>query len=124
MNLKKVIIEKSRETGKFLTIGKSGVFHFSNDFIKESGFKQGDRIDFYQDEDRPKDWYIVQNETGQLTLRQQALLRGLVFNSQFMAKKIKESIGFDIEKSINLPIGLIDEGNQVYPIITAKFIKN
>lgn len=125
MKLKVVIIEKARETGKFVSINKAGVFHFSKDFIQENGFKENDLIDFLQDEERPKDWYITKSATGQSRLRASGKLGGLMVNCSFMAKKIKTSIDFDVDKTLNVPIGSKDQVDamDIYPIITAKFNK-
>ena len=125
MNLKVILIEKARETGKFVSINKSGVFHFSKNFVSENGFKENDKIDFLQDEERPKDWYITKSATGQTRLRSNGKLNSLMVNCSFMAKKLKKSIGFDVDKTLNVPMGLKDEvnGMEIYPIITAKYQK-
>lgn len=99
MNLKVVLVEKARETGKFVSINKAGVFHFSKDFVKESGFQENDKIDFFQDEANPKDWYIAKSDTGQSRLRASGKLDSLMINCSFMAKKLKNSIGFDIGRA-------------------------
>lgn len=125
MKLKKITLEKNRETGKFVSICKVGVFHFSKDFITENNFKDGDRIDFFQDEESLKDWYFSISNTGQAPLRSVnsggKKSSSLKVNCVFMAKKIKQAIGFDIEKTLTVPIGQADivDGLKIFPIITA-----
>ena len=127
MNLKKIILEKTRETGKFVSINKAGVFNFSKDFIEEARINETMRLDFFQDEDSKKDWYFQITPTGQSRFRNPTKggTKGLMINCSFIAKKSKESIGFDVEKTLNAPIGLgeLVDGVMTFPIITAAIKK-
>lgn len=127
MNLKKIILEKTRETGKFVSINKAGVFNFSKDFIEEAGINETMRLDFFQDEESKKDWYFQITPTGQSGFRTgtKGVTKGLMINCSFIAKKLKESIGFDVEKTLTAPVGLGDlvDGVMTYPIITAALKK-
>lgn len=126
MKLKLIKLEKTRETGKYVSINKAGVFHFSKDFVVENNIKEGERIDFFQDEESLKDWYFSISKTGQSPLRSnKGNTWSLMVNCSFMAKKIKESISFDIDKTLTVPIGLSDviDGLTIFPIITANFKK-
>ena len=127
MKLKKIILEKTRETGKFVSINKAGVFIFSKDFIEESGINETMRLDFFQDEDSRKDWYFQITPTGQSAFRigTKGVTKGLMINCSFIAKKLKESIGFDVEKTLTAPIGLgeLVDGALTFPIITAAIKK-
>ena len=127
MKLKLIILEKTRETGKFVSINKAGVFNFSKDFITENEIKEGMRIDFFQDEENKRDWYFQMSATGQSVFRDgnKGVARGLMINCSFIAKKLKESIAFDVDKTLTAPIGLGDviDGVMTYPIITAALKK-
>ena len=126
MKLKLIQIVKTLETGKFVSINKAGVFHFSKDFVIENNIKEGDRIDFLQDEESVKDWYFSISKTGQSPLRSNKEKTGsLMVNCSFMAKKIKEAIEFDIDKTLTVPIGQSDvvDGLKIFPLITANYKK-
>ncbi len=124
MKLKLVNVEKSRETGKFISVNKSGVFSFSKDLTDTIGLEEGQKIDFYQDEEKPKDWYFTIVEEGQNIIRgngKDAKYKMMMTNCSDMAKKIKTSLNFDNTKTLRVPVGLAfnENGNDYYPIITA-----
>ncbi|WP_395049432.1 hypothetical protein [Flavobacterium sp.] len=127
MKLKLIILEKTRETGKFVSINKAGVFNFSKDFIEENGIKESMRLDFLQDEESKKDWYFQLLPTGQSAFRSsnKGVAKGLMINCSFIAKKIKESLGYDVDKTLTAPIGLGEmvDGVMTYSIITAAIKK-
>lgn len=127
MKLKLIILEKTRETGKFVSINKAGVFNFSKDFVEEAEINETMRLDFFQDEDSRKDWYFQITPTGQSGLRTgtKGVTKGLMINCSFIAKKLKESIGFDVDKTLTAPIGLgeLVDGVMTYPVITAALKK-
>lgn len=128
MKLKLIHVEKTRETGKYISINKAGVFSFSKDLSKAIELIEGKKIDFYQDEENPKDWYFSVVENGQNIIRTGAKsekCQMMMLNCSDMAKKIKASLNFDNSKTLRVPVGVsFQEGEQIFhPIITAAINK-
>lgn len=124
MKLKLIHVEKTRETGKYISINKAGVFSFSKDLSQAIELSEGQKIDFYQDEENLKDWYFSIVENGQNIVRtgtKSEKYQMMMLNCSDMAKKIKTSLNFDISKTLRVPVGVVFiEGQQnYYPIITA-----
>lgn len=124
MKLKLVHVEKNRESGKFLSINKGGVFSFSKDLTGTIGLIEGQKIDFYQDEDKPQDWYFAIVENGQNIVR--ASIKNdnykiMMLNCSDLANKIKTSLDFDKSKTLKVPVGTFfnEMGQYYWPLITA-----
>lgn len=127
MRLKKIEVN-FRTTGKYITLNKVCVFFFSKDLSLELNLKQGDKISFFQDEEKLSDWYFTISNDADLNLRVVQKKSGTHYlvNCGAAAKQIKKSIGIYNDKTIKIMVGLptIDKDIMYYPLITAPLITN
>ena len=124
MKLKLVVSEKGRLTGKSISVSAAGVFSFSKELITETGLKEDDKLNFYQDEENPRDWFLCAEKEGQLILRSYAKnssYNTFMANNSDMAKKLRKSLGLLTAKSFKVPVGVVNEieGVKYWPLITA-----
>jgi len=80
---------------------KQGQISFSIAIITAMGLKSGDKIEFIQDEEKPKDWYVVKckNDNG-FTLRDFKGSNGLVTNSSSLVKTFIKSLEPQFDSSV------------------------
>lgn len=103
---------------------KAGLIALSSTLSMNIGLKENDYVEFLQDEEKPKDWYIVKGsaKTG-FQLRKYKTNGGqLITNSANLSEKFLESIG---KKNITSIACLVAtqptevEGMKLYAIITS-----
>lgn len=124
MKLKLVVSERGRLTGKSISISSAGVFSFSKDLIQEIGLKDNDKLNFYQDEANPKDWFLCAEKDGQLLLRSYCKnnsYKTYMANNADVAKKLRNALRILHSKSFKVPVGSANEieGVMYWPLITA-----
>ena len=121
MKLKLIQPEKRRETGKFISINKAGLFHFSKDLGIALELKEEDKVSFYQDETQPKDWYFAIEKEGKNKIRKSYDGRGFMTNAQSISKEIKIALGKSTDKTLQIMVGQPTNINGIdyYPMLTA-----
>lgn len=95
---------------------KSGVLYFNIAAKEAAKLQPGDKIEFLQDEENPKDWYFSKSDNGLLVRAKNA--KGAEIQSSKLAKEILHSI--DVYKPATMRIGepLMLDGKLLFPIIT------
>ena len=77
---------------------KSGMFRFNNCINELMDNKPGDKVKFYQDEDKPEDWYIgkvpVTDELGLVIRNGSSTTSSLIVASTVAARTLFRSISF------------------------------
>lgn len=127
MNLNQLNREtvKSIRRGKSsLIISKAGSFTFSKNAVKNLLLQDGDYIEFIQDVDNPKDFYITKSnkKNGYKLRRHSSLMSAISFNSVAIASLIFKSLHISGKKSISClvsPEPIIENGNKIWAIITS-----
>jgi hypothetical protein len=94
----------------------NGRISFSTSLVQGIGLKENDRVTFVQDEERPKDWYLVKNAEG-FQLKESGQVLAIVNKS--IAKAIMDSIGVDSTAKIPVAIKHQDiEGHRLFAVFT------
>jgi len=97
---------------------KNGTINFSAELARAGIFKPNSKIAFYQDEARPKDWYMAESETG-FTLKEKK--DGILsLTSAKFCSAIAESVKFN-GKTCSFLVAtepMENEGIKLYAILT------
>lgn len=108
-----------------IRFNKQGQISFSSAIITAMGLKSGDKIELIQDEEKPKDWYVVKckNDIG-FPLREYKSSNALLTNSSGLVKTFMKSLEPQISnttKSIGCLVAIIPtivEKEKLFAIIT------
>lgn len=86
-------IQPTRSSSPFIGINtKTGVFAINRTAAEAIGIKDGDQVQFHQEEDSPENWYIEKVKDGGFTVRL-ANDRGiLLFNNTTLSRMIFASV--------------------------------
>ena len=100
-----------------ISINKKGVMRLSP-MVKEAlNLKVGDKVGFYFDKDKPKDWFIKINDND-ITLRNADKAKtSLLSNSSIVANRLLNSIGFSTKAIMRIVLVPVEE--HTYCILTA-----
>lgn len=124
MKLKKIEIPQSQGTNArpALTVSKTGRFSLSPKMREKTGYEADDMLNFHQDEDSPKDWYISFDKTegAKLQVKTADKYTQVFFQNQTLAKTIREV--FKTEGSMTFLIGAPTElkGVNYWPLLFNK----
>jgi len=100
----------------------------SKTLCERLNLKYLDRVSFFQDKNRPQDWYMAKDEQGEFQLRVNS--GQLCFCSrplcEAIAKAAGEGIALPLPLKFNVGTEAIEEGHlKAYPIITSNnLLKN
>lgn len=122
MNLKHIKYESRRIIrGSFISLQKSGLIAFSKEAVLESNLKTGSKVNFLQDNDRPKDWYIQITDDGDCELREMKD-DTLCINANSIVLAIKESLESYTDKAFRVYLGKAfqEDGKTLIALLTAK----
>lgn len=102
---------------------KKGVIGISKEAAEMMKLKEGDKVEFFQDEKNKEDWYIgkTKNSDG-LIVRSNGKMSGLLLNNVVVCRKIAESAG--IEQSASYLVSkksIKHNGHDLWPIITSSY---
>ena len=108
----------------YLTVSKANYFRFNSGLKEQLGLDHGDKVVLSQDEENPKDWYIVINAPKGFELRQKDEEdKGLLLQSSPLVKVFRESLNLPPEsKSIRFRVAQKPAGEDmpgVYAILTS-----
>jgi bifunctional DNA-binding transcriptional regulator/antitoxin component of YhaV-PrlF toxin-antitoxin module len=101
-------------------VSKSGAITFSKTVKIELDLKSGDKIEFIQSEESPKDWFITKSDNG-FKLRTPPTFQVIMLNSSCVANEIFKSVEFK-GRSARFLIATkptIIDGITCYAIITS-----
>jgi len=110
---------KHKRPSKVRIDTKLGTFSFSRIAAEMMALDGMEGIVIYQDEDNPKDWYML--PTPQRTADSHRLRRAnqdILFSNVNTARKIAASLTIN-EERFSMLIGPRDETTSMFPIITA-----
>jgi len=77
-----------------ISFWKRGIIRFNQPAVNLLGLQAGDKVAFYQDADRPADWYVKKWQDGAV-LRHYRGNKGLICNFSEVAKQILEMVKKD-----------------------------
>ena len=105
-----------------INIRDVGAISFSKEFCEMAAITVDDKVGFYQDEEKPTDWYAAfsKDETGELRHANAEKKTSLMTGNAFIARKILSSIEV-YDKSITLKMSTNAEdigGKKYYAILT------
>lgn len=99
---------------------KNGGFRINKAMCEQLGIKAGDQIEFAQDEESAKTWYVIKvKERGYVLKEKKSTTNGLFFNSSAVSNAIKKSAGLPIEKPGKIKVGekpVKLQGMFLYPL--------
>lgn len=100
---------------------KPGGTSFNGALVEMLKLKHGDCVQICQDEDSPKDWYILLSESGFVLNKPKDGGKYLFFNSIPLGRKVLESLKVENQSArmivVNEPVEI--DNLTYYPIITA-----
>lgn len=105
---------------------KTGQIMFSAKAAHDIGLSDGKHVSIFQDEDRPKDWYVSLSDekSGGFKLRQNSSSQGVVFNSTHIARSILDSVG-NTDNSATMMMGKeTDLNDKSYWAIITSVLNN
>lgn len=107
---------------------KAGLFHLNKTAVERMGLKDGDCIEFHQDEDGENDWYITKSKDG-FALRNKGKdtdQLGLTFNNTALAKLMFEQLKYTKQTGRCLVAAepVKHNKNEYWPLITAYLFKS
>lgn len=101
-----------------ISVNKSGVIRLSLMVKNSLGLKAGDKVGFYFDKDKPKDWFIKINDDDDIILRNVDKAKSaLLVNSSNIANTLLKSIGFSTNATMRIVLVPVEE--HTYCILTA-----
>jgi len=111
-----------RSSGYWISISpRSGTITFSGDLVRGIGADEK-RLEFVQDEDRPRDWYLdVSNSKDALELREAD--GRYIYQSTFLAHQILSSLKADTSFSWRIPVASEATEENVFALLTAGAVK-
>ena len=124
-NIVKVIPQKTGYKGRNISMGVDGSFLLSKELADEVKNILDVKLDFYQDADNVKDWYIEFSRSANIPLRLKSDGITYCFYSVEMRKKILNSIGSPIvAKRVKIVIGksIVSKGITLYPVVTQSIL--
>jgi len=104
-----------------ISLYKNGEFRISQSLADIMGAKTGSRIQVFQDEEEPTDWYIKFNtEDGYLLRNKSGKGAGYAFCSKPLVEAIKNSVKIRDGAKFIMPVSSEpDPELQVYAILTS-----
>ena len=90
-------VRSARSQGRAINMNsKSGIISISAELASEMNVSDGDSVEFHQDEDNPKDWFISKAiENGFKCRLKKELSNSVMFNSTGMVRTFFKSIDFN-----------------------------
>jgi hypothetical protein len=99
---------------------KSGIIRFNRTAVKHLKLEVGDKIAIYQDEERPRDWYIekTDSETG-LIMRKHSSPGSVCCNAKQITSVVQKAVKNEV-KTMRFRIAAlpVEEGQGLYAILT------
>lgn len=109
IKLKKVDLKKKMKRGtRSLNINKLGAVSFSAEFCRQAELKKTDLISFFQEEEKPVNWYLHVSQTDGLPLTGKTDKTYNVYSSS-LRDNLYECLGLDLDKNFSFPIGDVIE---------------
>ena len=101
-----------------ISISLAGVVTVNKGLSRELNLHKGDRIAFYQNENRPIDWYLVKDEPTGFFLRDYK--NGiLAFSSSELCREVRKSL--DVSCHLRIAVSTEPTDDRYYALITAGF---
>lgn len=132
MNLKTFDVEpNSTRKSKSLRVRVTimGVISLNTNLSERLGLVPGMGVDFHQDKEEAKDWYISVNPKSANKVRHTTPGKSFLFNNARLAESIRESVCPDsISYSVGFPVSSIPiqvegKSGDIFAIITSVAIK-
>jgi hypothetical protein len=118
MKLKKFENERRFKRGvPSVYLSKKGLVNFSSEFVRQTGLETGQKVNFYQDEKEPGDWYIQTDPQGDFELYQVPEQKSLKLNSVALCEAITKSVGRELPTTFKMAVEPTEPG--LYAILTA-----
>lgn len=95
----------------------SGIIYFNESAKQLTNIKAGDKIEFLQDEDNPKDWYLAKSENG-FEVRDKKKSKGVLVQSSKIVKELLHSIDVYKPATMRIAEAIPFDGRKLFPIIT------
>jgi hypothetical protein len=121
MRIKKIEKTTMRQSDSSISLNERGVITFSTGFCRTIGLDASLNAGFYQDEDRPNDWYVNFSTHEENALRQTANeSKSVSCNNANVARSILKSIDRAKKSAIfKMSVNPTEEsGMKLYAIIT------
>lgn len=108
-------------TGNWISIKpKSGTMGLSRDLCRSIGLKSATMINFIQNEEKPREWFIeITKDPASFRLREHKVNKSCILQSIVLARAIFSSLGLDNETTYRIPISTTKDEHNRYPLITS-----
>ncbi len=118
MKLKKMeftVAHMKKGAAPAIRVTKGGVFSFNKGLSEHLKLNAGTGVDFFQDEEVPRDWYIKLSEKSQNKVRRKEPSKGYLFNNAGLAGAFLTSIDA-IDDSKSFKVATVPEkvGKEFY----------
>lgn len=103
-----------------INFNTKGAISFGKYTTDNMGLKDGDQVSFFQEEGKPKNWFVCKSESG-LVVRNNST-GGMITNNISLREKLIKFLELDETENYSIPVGEPTElfGVLYYPLITAK----
>ena len=102
-----------------ISIEKSGIVRLNRYAAEHLSLNIGDKINLYQDEDKPKDWYIEKTtDDDGLIMRKHGDDGSLCCNASAISSKVKVALGMDKTMHIRIAGSPVEDGQGLFAILT------
>lgn len=97
MNLVKQVSTKlgRGRTALMVSVNKNGVIRLNEPAVEYLSMFPGNKINFYQDKDSPKDWFIKIEDDGIVLREKKSYGKGLLLQSASITRDMIKSLGFE-----------------------------
>ena len=85
-----------------ISVSKNGVMRINQPAVIQFSASEGQKLNIYQDEDSPKDWYIKFEDDGLILRKKESQGKGLLFQSSSIARDMIKSLGFETRFSAQI----------------------
>lgn len=104
----------------YFAITRKGVIRINRKAQELLAVEAGDRINIYNDEERPADWYLEKTPEDEGLIMRKSTGDGVVCNSVSITNSIFKSLRIEKENSVSMRIAPnpIEDGSTIYAIFT------
>ncbi len=128
MKIKRFNIENTKcvKIGKpTIRFAKQGQITLSTEAVRKMNIKPGDKIEFIQDEEKPKDWYLKKSKIG-FSTRKYSGSDALICNASTICRLFMISVEKEGALSVGCFVATVPtsiEGEEMYAILTKSIFK-
>ena len=104
----------------YFSISRKGIIRLNTKAMDLLGVEPTDKINVYNDEERPADWYVEKTNEPEGLIMRKCSGGGVICNSAGITGNILKALRIDKENTATMRIAPnpIEEGSTIYAILT------